>query len=392
VPLPVSWMRWPPLPEGLVPGGPYNTPPSSDDEAIGRAIQDGQPEKIAGLSWSKPDFSGPDHKIIRVFDIDRKKRPGLECIPCAICSGSHPKFLDGAVLWSPDGWLRVIGHVCAAKPEHFGEARYRGLKKQRDQEELDNVALNWLHANIARFRPLVTDVNKLRESAVFWERQQQMLFRYVPEIARLLVDVTQKQDGQLTVVQKLSDTRLAAYGDADGGSNSRLQSQYELIRVGTLRGRPLLVRPRTKWVRQIDSVVEALNRIPAGIGDEPLLALFDQGEAGVTITAGLVFRNIQTALELGNKLADFEQFLSPDNLEELETWGRDARNTVRFSIQKTTSQITFVQSDRSRATLSLIFPKLPDLSPLNALAAAGLQLDKLLPKRGGQERDSEVSP
>jgi hypothetical protein len=375
------------LPEGSVLSGPYHTPPSSDDEAIVSAIRDGRPENITGLAWSKPDFSATDHKIIRTFAIDRKKRPGLECIPCAICSGDHPKFLDGAVLWSPDGWLRVIGHVCAARPEHFGEARYRSLKKQRDQEELDNVALNWLQANIARFHPLVADMNRLRESAVFWERQQQTLFRNVPDLAHLLVEAVQRQDGQLTVVQRLSDTRLAAYADADDASTSRPQSQYELIRIGALRGQSLLIRPRIKWVRQIESVVEALNRIPAGTGDEPLLALFDQGEAGVTITAGLVFRNIQLALELAIKLADSEQFLSLDNLDGLEDWGRDMRNTVRFSIQKTASQITFVQADRSRATLSLLFPKLPDLSPLDALATAGLQLGRLLPKRGGIERD-----
>ncbi|MSP02690.1 MAG: hypothetical protein EXR07_16820 [Acetobacteraceae bacterium] len=213
----------------------------------------------------------------------------------------------------------------------------------------------------------------------------------MPEFAHLLVDAAQKQGGQLTVVEKLSDTRLAANDDAEGASGSRVQSQYELIRVGTLRGQSLIIRPRIKWVRQIESVVEALNRIPTGNGDEPLLALFDQGEAGVTITAGLVFRNIQLALELAIKLADSELFLSPDSLDALETWGRDARNTVRFSIRKTPSQITFVQADRSRATLSLIFPKLPDLTPLEALATAGLQLDKLLPKRAGVERESAAA-
>jgi len=150
------------MPAGSLPGGPYPVPPSADDERVAAAIRSSRPEEIPGLAWSKPDFVATGHKIVRSFALDRKKRPGLECVPCAMCSGGHPKFLDGAVLWSPDGWLRVIGHVCAAKPEHFGEAQYRTLRRQQQQEELDAVAFDWLHANVRIFRRLIPTIGALR--------------------------------------------------------------------------------------------------------------------------------------------------------------------------------------------------------------------------------------
>lgn len=368
------------MPDGFISAGPYRSPPSHDDEGVLRPIREGRPENINGLSWSRPDFAAQGHKIIRSFSIDRKKRPGLTCIPCAICSGSHPKFLDGAVLWSPDGWLRVIGHVCAARPEHFGQARYSTLKRQREQEELDGVALLWVENNIKAFRPLIAVVNRIKESAVFWERQQHLLFRNVPGISQMLEDAVRKHGGNLTVVDRISGTRQAASAEATGSSGSRVQSLYEFISLWTLEGAELLKRPRVKWTRQLESIVGALERIPAGSGDDPMLELFDQGEHGVTITAGVVFRAIQRALRLANKLGDAERFLTSTNLDALETWGRDGRNTVRFTLQRASSQITFIQEDRSRATLSLHFPKLPDLSKLNALASAGMQLERLLPK------------
>jgi hypothetical protein len=95
-------------------------------------------------------------------------------------------------------------------------------------------------------------------------------------------------------------------------------------------------------------------------------------------------------LGLAAKLADAAHFLSPANLETLEIWGHDTRNAVRFALQRAATQVTFVQEDRSRATLSLRVPNLPDLSELQALTAAGMQLDQLLPKRSLHDRDGEV--
>jgi hypothetical protein len=173
------------------------------------------------------------------------------------------------------------------------------------------------------------------------------------------------------------------------------QSRYEQINLGSLRGQSLFFRPRharQRWARQLDSIIEAFEKIPMGDGEEPLLALIAQGgEQAVTIAAGMAFRAIQNALELAEKIEDAEHFVTDENLTLLESWGRDSRNTLRFTVHRAPALVTFTLADRSRASIPLMFPKLPDLSPLNALVNAGLQLDKLLPKGSGRDTESQVS-
>lgn len=362
------------MPDGLAPGGPYRTPPSPDDERVAEPIRRGVPEEVPGLAWNRPDFSATGHKLVRTFAIGRKQRPGGSFIPCAICSNEHPKFLDGAVLWSPDGWLRVIGHICAARPEHFGEAKYRNLRKQRQQEELDGVAFNWLHHHIESFRPLVDQMELLKSAALFLEAQQQVLFRDVPALANLLFNATHRDGGVLTVVQELSGTRRLAAEASTGMA----QSLYETIHVGSVQGRALFNKPRQKRSKQVEGIIEALNLVPPGNEEESMLALIEGGEQKVTITAGAVFRAVQRAAEIAKDCAEAALFITIDNIASLEKWGKDARNAVRFSIDRNRSKVTIVLEDRSRATLSNAWPQPPDLSVMQAIIAAGVQLDGLL--------------
>lgn len=247
------------MPDGLLSGGPYSTPPSADDERVVAVIRNSRPEEIPGLSWSKPDFAAAGHKIVRSFTLDRKKRPSLECVPRAICSGGQPKFLDGAMLWSTDGWLRVIGHVCAAKPEHFGEAQYRNLRRQHQQEELDAVAFDWLNTNIGVFRRLIPTIGSLRSVALFLETQQQVLFRGVPDLAALLAQAANRQGGALTVVQELSHARRDASEVANmAAGGGAVQRRYELVSVSNLAGGEFLRRPNHKRSRGFETIGEAL--------------------------------------------------------------------------------------------------------------------------------------
>jgi hypothetical protein len=373
------------MPDGSLFGGPYAVPPPSDDERIRAPIDKGLPEKIPGLSWNKPDFLGLEHKIVCSFAISRKKRPELDCVPCAICSGNHPKFLEGAVLWSSDGWLRVIGHVCAAKPEHFGVARYRKLQKAREQEQLDSVALNWLQANIAHFAPFRSDFEKLKQRAIFIESQQKIFFQNLPELAGILENIARRNGGMLTVAQELSGSRLVAaeFGRSFG---AQVQTQFEHINIGVLDGLPFLIRPRRKRSRQFEGFNEALSKIPEGDGEQPILDLIDQGgENQITITAGIVFRAVQRALKLAEECAEAERFFRPENLAILESWGADSRNTMSFNLRRLNSQVTFVLPDRSRATILTDWPKLPNLESLKGIVAAGLELDGLLPRAAPQE-------
>jgi hypothetical protein len=362
--------------------GPYSTPPAADDERVLGAIQRHRPEEIAGLAWTKPDFSAQGHKIVRTFAVERKKRPGLECVPCAICCSRHPKFLDGAVLWSPDGWLRIIGHVCAAKPEHFGTRDYRILRRQREQEVLDAIAFDWLHANLPALRSLAPVVAGLRGRALFAEEQQSVFFRDVPELAVLLQNAARGHGGALTVSQELAGARLVASEVARG--RAARPAEHEVVNLGAMRGLAFLARPKFKRSRQLEGVAAAFGKVPAGEGEQPILDLIAMGgEQAVTVAAAVVFRAMQRALKLAQECADAERFLAADNLAVLQSWGQDARNPTRLTLRRYGSRVAFVLADRSQALLQAAWPTMPDLSLLRAVVGAGMQLDKLLPKSAG---------
>lgn len=109
-----------------------------------------------------------------------------------------------------------------------------------------------------------------------------------------------------------------------------------------------------------------------------MLAMIDRGEHEITVTAGLLLRSVQRALMLAAEVEDANRFIDTSNLETLERWGRDPRNTIRFSLRQNVSQITFVLEDRSRATISKNWPDLADLYELQTVTAVGAQLDELL--------------
>ncbi len=336
-----------------------------------------QPENIPGVVWSKPDMSSDEHRIVVKFAIDRKMRPGGEYIPCSMCSENHPKFLAGSVLWSPDGWLRVIGHVCARKERNFGEARYRELQRRHDQEERDNAALSLLETNIGFIPPLRRDVSALRAAMEFMEGQQSIFFKGVPMLARQLAEVARRGGGRLTVARKVSANRIAAADSMVAGlSVMTPMSQYEEVEIGMLRGAAFLDRPaRFPRSRQVDGVLQAFDMIPNGDGLDPLYALIDAGSGDkVTVVAITVLRAVERALELARDYADAAAFVSASNLEQLEQWGRHKNNGSPFAIRRSDREIIFKLEDLSRARLSPNWPAIVDLTGWRRIADAGADL------------------
>lgn len=369
------------MPDATIAERPYPVAPSPDDERILGPIQHNTPETIPGLIWSKPDFADPDHKIVRTFAIERKKRTGMEMIPCAICSNDHPKFLEGAVLWSPDGWLRVIGHRCAAKPEHFGVSGYNALRKAKQQEELDNAAWNWLSSNIEAVRPLIAAVELFRDTAKIIESEQKVFFSKVKDLAELLAIRVQHHRGNLSVQQELSGARIVA--EAAGEGRRASQARYEVVDFGAMIGHAFLVRPRHKRSRQLESIIEALQQVPKGEGERPMLDLIEGGQVAVNRVAGVVLRAMQRVLLLAEQCADAQRFTSLENITLLEEWGKDIRNPMKFKVQRFGSgKVTFVLEDRSRASLTLQCPSLPSLTALQSIIQSGSDFDTLLAKSG----------
>jgi hypothetical protein len=362
--------------------GPYSSPPTQEDYRIRAGMDIFQPESIPGVVWSKPDLTSDEHRIVVKFAIDRKKRPGGQFIPCSMCSKNHPKFLAGSVLWSPDGWLRVIGHVCAKKDENFGEARYRKLQRQHEQKELDDAALDLLEANIQFIRPLRKDVAALRSAMAFMEDQQRIFFRDVPTLAKQLSEAARRGGGRLTVAREISASRIASADSMVSGlSVMTPMNRYEEVDVGVLRGTTFLDRPaKFPRSRQVEGVLLAFDMIPEGQGIDALYKLIDAGgENQVTVTAITVLRAVERALILAKDYADAADFMSNENLDALESWGRHRDNGFPFSIQRSDREIIFKLQDLSRARLSPNWPTIVDLSGWRQIAEAGVTLANKLP-------------
>lgn len=360
------------MPDGAAGVGPYANPPSSQDAAILAAIEAGRPEEIRGLAWTHPDLLSTNHKVVRRFSVDPKKRRDGSYIRCSICSTGHPKFLDGAVLWSGDGWLRLIGHVCADRHAQFG-ARYRSLLSRRRQEERDDAAFSWLGANICYVPVLEKVVRDVIPLAKAIEEQQAKFFREVEPLALVLETVAQRHSGALTVDEVVSSPGLS--GDREGEDETGRRRQRAQVLVGAVAGAPFLTRRKKRWSRDLQGVLEALARLPEGEGDERLLALIDAGgEEAVTLAAVPIFRGLTRALQVADECAEASNFTQQYNLAGLAAWGRDQRNPTRFDVQQGPQRVTFVLEDRSRVSLPLTWPPLPDLSLLRAVVSEGIVL------------------
>jgi hypothetical protein len=367
-------------PDNVCALGPYPSVPSRWDEAIAAAIHSGRPEDIPGLSITKPDFEASGHRIVRSFALDRQQRPSKECIPCAMCSGGHPKFLAGAVLWSPDRWLRLIGHKCAAKPEHFGQKEYQRLTDEHDQDEIDEAAYQWLRANILAIRAVRPDLESFRNFAAYLEEQQRGFFRDVSALASTLREAAHRQAGVLTVTERLSDARLAA-AELSGGLHRASQSQFEVVSLGRMKGLSFLDRPKVRLSYVLTNIIEALEMIPPASDSESLIeALMTLlSEKRMTITAGVVLRNLRRGLKIVQTLSEAREFVSDDNLETLRAYGADPRNAVGFTLEHFGSgMIRFVTAEKERFALPRRWPEIADIGSLAEIVEVGLTLYQLL--------------
>ena len=144
--------------------------------------------------------------------------------------------------------------------------------------------------------------------------------------------------------------------------------------VDTLAGVPFLVRRRKKWSRDLEGVLDAMARLPQGEDEERLLALIDGGEEAVTLAAVPTFRALTLALRVADECSAAVQFTHRPNLAVLAAWGRDPRNPLRVDVQQGPQKVTFVLEDRSRVSLPLAWPPVPDLSLLRAVVGEGIAL------------------
>lgn len=349
------------MPEGLNAIGPYPTPPDERLRAHFREIiaATHQPEKIPGLIFSRPDVDGQQHALVLRFHVPRVKRPGGLFVPCAICASVHPKFLEGAVLWSSDGYLRLIGHVCAARDDAFGVARYRALEGdfRRKQQEQDD--LEWLEEFLQRLPAIKAEAATLRAAATFLQNESAAFNHSDPRLAARLRAAWKTSGGRLEVSRRSSPSMGAPRMRTSSGA-----SEYETEVVAAMAGRTFL---RTGWKpdAELASILAQLDKLPTGDPVEALVQLIDQSAVGPCASAG---RKLERDIcNLEQKMRDGAQFLSAANIAALATWGAHPDNSeparpIRVeTIGPDRGRVRLVLADRSRITMATNCPMVPRL-------------------------------
>lgn len=90
--------------------GPWLVPPTASDILSFHlhVAETGRPETFRGVrtTGEKPPIDGTAIYITG-FGVKSVKR-GREYVPCSICSGAHPKFYDGALIWGPTANANLI--------------------------------------------------------------------------------------------------------------------------------------------------------------------------------------------------------------------------------------------------------------------------------------------
>jgi hypothetical protein len=136
----------------------YDEPPYSISKNFLQHIEKTHhPILFTGLSFRELEGGLKGSVIIKCFDIDRNKVQKENWIPCLFC-GRKRQFLQGALIWSPDHRIRLIGNCCAKK--HFGND-YSILQKNYEQKRENDLNVDFLISNLEKIPFLLLEVEKL---------------------------------------------------------------------------------------------------------------------------------------------------------------------------------------------------------------------------------------
>jgi hypothetical protein len=134
-------------------------PPSLQHEFKDHIRRTSRPEDFPGLSWTEPPFKLAGSHIVCRFQIDGSKRASEHYIPCANC-GNQPKFLDGALIWSPDHRIRLIGHCCAAATS--GDT-YQKMLNEHEEKEQTERNVEFLLSHLSLIPSMILEIARMEQ-------------------------------------------------------------------------------------------------------------------------------------------------------------------------------------------------------------------------------------
>lgn len=341
---------------GSFPPGPYPEPPTltQTEEFLGIVRETGQPERIPGLSRSKPDLTLM-HEIVCHITVKQRERVGGEYVPCSIC-GDKPKFLNGRLLWSPDGFLRLIGHCCASR--YFGnDYSHMQDRARRKRQLVDNQ--NWLMDHLPKLAQLTIIAEQLLPAAKFLQAQRRIFLRDSPRLADMLRQAIKESGGVLTVTRKRSSSAPTGFHSSSGG-----KSEYETEVVGRVRGHDFL-NPNFAPVSKVNHLVTDLQSLAVRDvvnADDALNAVAAMSEVEVTETTKKFLSALKAGPAIADKLNGALAFLGSDCLPDIKNWGEHPDCPVRVDVAIRHSTVRFRLDENNVALLGTNAPSVPTLS------------------------------
>ena len=335
--------------------GPYPDPPTPMQlEEIRRIIRKtGQPELVPTISWSKPDRN-VEHRLIHPKStVDRKSRPDGAMVPCSLCSGENPKCLSFYLLWSADGYLRVIGHFCG--PKYFGEHEFRDMERAASRAARKEANENFLLNNLPNFHLWIAELDALAPVCGHAQNLSQRFMREVPSLHNELRRMFRDHGGALVILREREKAGVGPTGirSSLGGG----ESEYDAIPVANLRGKSFLT-PGYNPISKLSKIRRSFEMITDGRGpvllqDDVLEIVCPLDENGLDRLVIVVREAHRHALRLVERLHEMAGFLSNDNLDGLDQWGGHEENELKFTVERGPRGVSFRVNWQEKTTLEV---------------------------------------
>jgi hypothetical protein len=247
-------------------------------------------------------------------------------------------------MWSSDGRLRVVGHVCG--PKYFGVAAFRHLKADAERRFFALSDENFLLEELPAVAKHIQDLDVLAEPCRWLYERRREIQRDGPTLVSLLRRTAKDNAGTLIVQRLRSDVSPAGLRSSSG-----VASRYEDELVWELRGRTFLA-PSFDPVRRLQELRDPLAALLGGrqapLGDDDVLQIvinLPEEERRKAVKAIASVR--KKAIELRRVVREAREFLSAANIEGIARWAAHPDNLgIRVEEGRGSYRFFFQQGDR----------------------------------------------
>lgn len=288
----------------------------------------GAPEKYPLISHTRPPL-GKQHELCCSIYVPRRKRPNEELIPCSLCD-DRPKFLDGHLLWSEDGKLRLVGNTCG--PKHFGEREYRRLLEEVESRRSLIACEEYLLSTLPEASVMLTKLERFASSVRRFQVVSRALRQRVPEMCRELWRIHTHEQDQLTVIRRSSMETAHRIRSSFGSA-----SEYGIFRLGYLRGAHLF-HPSFNPEHALKSHLQQLQTLRF---ENPLDALCEMADTEKLLATRNMQRTRDGVVRLHEKIAALPLFLSKESLSDLRRWFSDADCPIQLRVEIYSRSVKF---------------------------------------------------